>query len=73
MAKEDEIKLIAYKLWEDEGRVNGRDREHWYQAETIWEQQHQEKAPVFNPGVEVKQPVKQIVPGKVTRKKSRRR
>ena len=39
MARDDEVRLIAYNLWEEEGCVNGRDCEHWYQAEAIWEQQ----------------------------------
>ncbi len=38
MAKEDEIRLIAYNIWQEEGCLNGRDCEHWYQAEAIWEQ-----------------------------------
>ena len=39
MTREDEIRLIAYNLWEEEGCVNGQDCEHWYRAEVIWEQQ----------------------------------
>ena len=38
MGKEDEIRLIAYSIWEEEGCVDGRDCEHWIKAETIWEQ-----------------------------------
>ena len=38
MAREDEIRLIAYRIWEEEGCVDGQDCEHWFQAETIWEQ-----------------------------------
>jgi hypothetical protein len=30
----DEISLCAYVIWLDEGRPDGRDKEHWYQAET---------------------------------------
>ena len=37
MAKEDDISLIAYGLWEQEGCPNGKDWEHWYKAELIWE------------------------------------
>ena len=44
MAKEDEIKLIAYNIWEEEGCVEGRDCEHWYRAELIWQQQRQKKS-----------------------------
>jgi hypothetical protein len=37
MAKEDEVRLIAYRLWEEDGRVDGRDTEHWFRAEAIWQ------------------------------------
>jgi Protein of unknown function (DUF2934) len=36
MAKEGEIKLIAYNIWEQQGYPNGRDCEHWFLAESIW-------------------------------------
>lgn len=39
MGQEDEIRLIAYRIWEKEGCLNGRDCEHWYKAEVIWNQQ----------------------------------
>jgi hypothetical protein len=39
MAKEDEIRLIAFSLWEQEGCIKGRDCEYWFKAETIWEEQ----------------------------------
>jgi hypothetical protein len=38
MAKEDEIRLIAYTIWEEEGCPHGKDCEHWQRAEVIWEQ-----------------------------------
>ncbi len=41
MARDDEVKLIAYNLWEQEGCASDRDCEYWYRAEAIWEQQHQ--------------------------------
>ncbi len=39
MAKEDEIKLIAYSIWESKGCPNGHEWEHWFIAQNIWEQQ----------------------------------
>ena len=39
MGREDEIRVIAYSIWEEEGCPNGRDCEHWFRAEVIWEQQ----------------------------------
>ncbi len=53
MAKEDEVRLIAYHIWEEEGCPNGRDCEHWYMAETVWEERQKptttEKAPAPPP------------------------
>ena len=31
---QEEISICAYLIWEQEGRPQGRDIEHWYQAET---------------------------------------
>ncbi len=44
MAREDEIRVIAYSIWEEEGCPDGRDCEHWYRAEIVWENQQKEKA-----------------------------
>jgi hypothetical protein len=45
MGREDEIRLIAYKIWEDEGCQIGRDCEHWLRAESIWEITQKKNAP----------------------------
>jgi hypothetical protein len=37
MAKEDEIRIIAYNIWEQEGSPNGKESEEWFRAEDIWE------------------------------------
>ncbi|OGO20736.1 MAG: hypothetical protein A2144_08475 [Chloroflexi bacterium RBG_16_50_9] len=37
MGREDEIKTIAYRIWEEEGRGDGHDFDHWLMAEAIWE------------------------------------
>ena len=47
MAKEDEIKLIAYNIWEQENRPDGKDWEHWFRAEAILEVQMKQK-PTLN-------------------------
>jgi hypothetical protein len=39
MERQDEIRAIAYCLWEEEGRPTGKDLEHYYRAETIYQQQ----------------------------------
>ncbi|MBI4488263.1 MAG: DUF2934 domain-containing protein [Deltaproteobacteria bacterium] len=40
MQREEEIRLIAYQIWEEEGRPQGRDVEHWLKAEAIWREHH---------------------------------
>ena len=44
MAKKDEIRLIAYSIWEEENCPNGKDCEHWFRAEAIWEAKQKAKA-----------------------------
>ena len=40
IGREDEIRIIAFYIWEEENRPNGRAIEHWLKAETIWERTH---------------------------------
>ncbi len=47
MAKDDEIRDIAYKLWEEEGRPDGKDVEHWFKAETIWQERQNQASASF--------------------------
>ena len=44
MAREDEVRLIAYAIWEEEGYSHGRDTEHWFRAEAIWEERQKPEA-----------------------------
>jgi translation initiation factor IF-2 len=39
MDREDEIRLKAYHIWEEEGCQDGHDCEHWFRAETLWEKE----------------------------------
>ena len=39
MQDDDEVRLIAYGIWEEEGHPNGRDLEHWFKAEAISREQ----------------------------------
>jgi len=36
--RDEEIRLIAYQLWQDEGCPHGRHLEHWVKAEAIWQE-----------------------------------
>ncbi len=66
MRRENEIKLIAYKIWEEEGCFDGHDCEHWFRAEGIWEQKQKESV-VESTKTESRQIVEQKT--KVTGKK----
>lgn len=33
--KNEQIRILAHRLWEQEGRPEGRAEEHWLQAERI--------------------------------------
>lgn len=40
-----EIRRIAYALWAEDGRPDGRDREHWERAKLIWSARNNEAGP----------------------------
>jgi len=42
MGREDEIRLLAYSIWEQEGCCDGRDVEHWLRAEVVWEEKQKQ-------------------------------
>jgi hypothetical protein len=39
---QDDIAFAAYCLWENEGRPNGCDGEHWFRAESLLEKAKQQ-------------------------------
>jgi hypothetical protein len=71
MGREDEIKLIAYNIWEEEGYPNGRDYEHWLKAETIWEQRQKQAAATKVSQRESQTTFKKSAKAPITREKSR--
>jgi hypothetical protein len=60
MVKEDEIRLIAYNIWEQESCPNGKDCEHWFRAEAIWEEQQKPLLESPIPGVLITPPPNKI-------------
>ncbi len=44
MDREEEIRKIAYHMWDLEGRPEGHAEEYWLMAESIWEINHQKEA-----------------------------
>ncbi len=45
MGREDEIRMMAYCIWEGQNYCNGQDIDHWLKAEAMWEESHR-KEPV---------------------------
>jgi hypothetical protein len=43
--RDEEIRLIAYHLWENKGRPEGHHVEHWLKAKAMWEEQHAQEQP----------------------------
>lgn len=41
--REEQIRLIAFQLWEKEGRPQGKHFQHWMEAERIWEARMKER------------------------------
>lgn len=39
MNRDEEIRQVAYKLWQEEGCPDGYDLQHWLKAETICQQE----------------------------------
>jgi hypothetical protein len=37
MNRDEEIRQVAYKLWQEEGCPDGYDVQHWIRAKMIWE------------------------------------
>jgi hypothetical protein len=44
MGREEEIRIIAYRIWEEESCCHGRDVEHWLKAEAIWEEKQKKES-----------------------------
>lgn len=54
MDREEEIRLIAYYIWEKDGGVHGRDIEHWLKAEAVWETRQKKMVVAMNNKAESK-------------------
>lgn len=42
--RDEEIRTIAYRLWEQEGRAEGRAVDYWLRAESEWESRRRTSA-----------------------------
>jgi hypothetical protein len=69
MERDDEVKCIAYNIWQSEGCPSGCDYEHWFRAESIWEEQ-QEKPAASSQKQQSRKTTKPRAKAATTRKKS---
>jgi hypothetical protein len=44
MNRDEEIRQVAYKLWQEEGYPHGYEVQHWLKAEAIWQEKHRAKS-----------------------------
>jgi len=69
---DEEIRQIAYQLWQDEGCPDGRHLEHWVKAESIWRARHEAASPpTSSPRAKVKRARKIATPAKSRARKSK--
>ena len=71
MGREDETRLIAYNIWEEQNCPEGRDCEHWFQSEAIWEERNKEVTG-NSTSIDFKQPINEKANFKTAKKKSRK-
>jgi len=45
MHHEQEVQMIAYHMWEEQGHPHGHDLEHWLKAEAVWQEKQGHVAP----------------------------
>ena len=38
--RDEEIRQLAYKIWQEAGYPNGSDLQHWLKAQEIWLETH---------------------------------
>jgi hypothetical protein len=64
---EERIRLKAYEIWLEEGRPQGRDKEHWELAKFAIAQQDGLSATLLPPEPPRPEPVEDQAPGKKNR------
>jgi hypothetical protein len=41
--QDDEVRQLAYRIWQDAGFPHGADAQHWLKAQEIWLETHPQK------------------------------
>ena len=42
--RDQEIRQLAYRLWQEAGCPDGNETQHWLKAETIWLEEHRSQS-----------------------------
>ena len=42
--RDEEIRQVAYRYWQEEGCQNGAELQHWLKAEVIWQEEHRPRS-----------------------------
>ena len=42
--RDEEIRQLAYRFWQEVGSPNGYDLQHWLKAEAIWLEEHRSQS-----------------------------
>ena len=42
--RDEEIRRLAYRFWQEAGCPNGDELQHWLKAEAIWPEEHRPKS-----------------------------
>ena len=58
MATEEEIKKLAHEIWEQEGRPEGKDIEHYFHAKKLLDEQEETRVIELGPA----SPILQLAP-----------
>jgi len=41
---QEQIRELAYRIWQEEGYPHGYDVQHWLKAEAIWQEEHRSES-----------------------------
>ena len=42
--RDEQIRELAYRIWQEEGYPHGYEVQHWLKAEAIWQEKHRPKS-----------------------------
>ena len=73
MATEDQIRYLAYDIWEQEGRPEGRDQEYYFRARQMLEKRDAALSPAEEPVPPVSDPEPPSAPKPIERHTGKRR